>query len=98
MLPSISLPETITELGKYAFEGCKKLTEVNFPANLATIGNGAFSECTGLTSVSLPETVVEVCDSTFTGCNHYDITIEINFNEVEIHNKRTVDFNESGRV
>lgn len=39
---SISLPEGITTIGHYAFEGCTNLTYLNVPSTVTTIGEEAF--------------------------------------------------------
>lgn len=49
---SYTIPDTITEIGKNAFVGCKVLTSVKFPINLKIIKRWAFAGCS-LTSVDL---------------------------------------------
>lgn len=39
---SISLPEGITSIGDFAFEGCEDLTYLNIPSTVTTIGEEAF--------------------------------------------------------
>lgn len=60
----ISLPETITFLGKVynvtaiganAFQNCTGLTSITIPASVKEIGNDAFKDCTGLTKVIVPD-------------------------------------------
>lgn len=54
-ITQVCIPDTVTEICDYAFEGCKGLTSVDFSActNLTKIGRGAFSHCAGLISLDL---------------------------------------------
>lgn len=47
----ISLPETLTSIGNYAFYGCDKLTKVTIPDAVNTIGKYAFRR-SGLTEIT----------------------------------------------
>ena len=67
-LISISLPNTVTEIGEDAFDQCPNLTTVTFNNNLVTIGPGAFGGCTKLTNVVLPESLVTIGDNAFDSC------------------------------
>lgn len=60
----VDIPETVTEIAKYAFCGCDKLTDVIFPNSLKIIGQDAFMGCNSLSSLSLPDSVE---DFTFNG-------------------------------
>lgn len=44
-LTSVSIPSSVTEIGYYAFSGCRSLTSVNIPSSVTEIGNGAFGDC-----------------------------------------------------
>ena len=48
------IPNTVKEIGEYAFYYCSPLTSIDLP-NVTTIGNGAFYQCKALTSVDLPQ-------------------------------------------
>jgi hypothetical protein len=50
-LASITLPDTLTGIGNYAFYNCTGLTSVTIPESVTSIGDYAFDGCTGLTSV-----------------------------------------------
>ena len=58
-LEKITIPETIEEIGDYAFQNDTNLKEINFETmkNVVSLGLGLFSNCTSLTSVVLPEKV-----------------------------------------
>ena len=49
-LTSVTLPESVTELGTYCFQ-YSGLTSIKLPSKLATIGMYAFANCTKLASV-----------------------------------------------
>lgn len=51
-LTNITLPESIEEIGNYAFTGCCKLTKLHIPRNVKNISGDAFSQ-TGIVSFDL---------------------------------------------
>jgi hypothetical protein len=63
---SITLPDTVTTVGNYAFSGFTSLTTVSLPA-ATTFGNQTFLNCTSLTTISLPAATTFSHD-TFYGC------------------------------
>ena len=65
---SITLPETITEIGGAAFKECTGLTSVTIPEGVTEIGWGTFYGCKGLTSITIPNCVTWIGESTFEGC------------------------------
>ena len=50
-LPAITLPNSVTSIGRYAFQDCHGLTSITIPHSVTSIGESAFSSCYGLTSV-----------------------------------------------
>lgn len=70
----VTIPETaggyaVTELARYAFRYCEKVTSINLPNTLTTIGSCAFRGLTGLTSLVIPEGVTTIGDEAFLDCN-----------------------------
>jgi len=63
-----AVPESITEIGAGAFNGCAGLTELAIPEGVRTIGDSAFANCSGLKEIVLPERVTELRGFTFGGC------------------------------
>ena len=51
-LTSVTLPDTLENIGRAEFLGCTGLTSVEIPANVTEIGSDAFLDCTSLTSVT----------------------------------------------
>ena len=50
-LTSITIPDSVTSIGKYAFYECSGLTSVTIPNSVTSIGAWAFSGCSGLKTV-----------------------------------------------
>ena len=65
----MTIPNSVTSIGDYAFYGCYGLTSVNIPNSVASIGNSAFSYCSGLTSVTIPNSVTSIGDGVFQDCS-----------------------------
>ena len=65
---AVTVPESVTAIGKGAFADLVDLTAVRLPDGLRTVGEYAFSGCTGLGEVNLPEGVEEIGTGAFTGC------------------------------
>lgn len=49
---SIFIPETIQQIGDYAFQGCLNLTEITFPESLIHIGRSSFIGSSNITSIT----------------------------------------------
>ncbi len=72
----LTLPDTITTIGKDAFSGNVALRNVYIPDSVKTIDYAAFENCTNLKSVSIPESVRTIGSSAFSGCvSLYNISI-----------------------
>lgn len=52
---SVTIPETVRNIGQYAFRQAINLKHVNIPEYVTTIGANAFVDCTNLTEIDLPE-------------------------------------------
>lgn len=66
---SVLLPNSITEIGDYAFDGCRNLKDVYWSDGLTKIGKFAF-DGTNLEAVELPEGITEIGNSAFSGCKN----------------------------
>ena len=67
-LASISIPESVTSIGGYAFRDCSSLTSISIPESVTKIGNYAFQNCSSLTSIIIPESVTSIDDYAFSYC------------------------------
>lgn len=65
----LHLPETLTYIGAYTFEGFKELEELVIPDSVESVGNRrVFKGCTSLKSVKLPAHLKTITESMFYGC------------------------------
>ncbi|EJK64847.1 hypothetical protein THAOC_14375 [Thalassiosira oceanica] len=77
-LRSVTLPSSVTELGKFAFDNCKNLAELQLNEGLQIICVGAFQWCGALRSVTLPSTVTVLDKRAFHCCRNL---AEVHLNE-----------------
>ena len=68
-LKSVTIPDSVTTIGDYAFYNCHSLTSVTIPDSVTTIGDSAFYFCTSLTSITIPDSVTTIGMGAFFGCN-----------------------------
>jgi len=61
----LDIPESVREIGDYAFDGFKGLKAVHFPKGLRRIGNSAFRQCTNITKIITPEDLEEIGEYAF---------------------------------
>jgi len=66
-LQKIILPQNITSIESYAFEGCL-LTSITIPEGVTSIGYDAFHECESLISIVIPASVTSIGYDAFYGC------------------------------
>ena len=68
-LSTLTIGNSVTSIGGFAFYGCSGLTELTIPNSVTTIGDNAFSGCSGLTEVTIPNSVTTIGGSAFSGCS-----------------------------
>ena len=68
-LTSVTIPNSVTTIGEYAFAYCSGLTSVTIPNSVTSIGDWAFYKCIGLTSVTIPNSVNSIGEGAFYGCS-----------------------------
>lgn len=67
---SLTIPNSVTSIGAYAFDSCEKLSSVTIPNSVTSIGEGAFMWCKMLTSIILPPSVTSIGKSMFSYCEN----------------------------
>lgn len=67
-IKDMTIPDTVTEIGNYAFENCKGLSEMKIPDTVKTIGNGSFFGCENLNKMIIPESITSIGDYAFCNC------------------------------
>ncbi len=50
---SVKIPETVTSINDYAFDGCSKLKTIKLPKAVTSIGSYAFNDCKALNNIDL---------------------------------------------
>ncbi len=62
------IPNSITEIGDYAFSARTGLTSIVIPNSVTAIGFSAFAYCSGLTSIDIPNSVTSIGILAFNKC------------------------------
>lgn len=68
-LTAVTIPSSVTSIGKWAFEKCENLTSITLPNTITTIGEEAFAECLHLTSITLPNSLTAISNRMFYKCS-----------------------------
>ena len=67
-MTSVTIPNSVTSIGEWAFYECSGLTSVTIPNSVTSI-SGVFAGCIGLTSVTIPNSVTSIGYGVFYGCS-----------------------------
>ena len=62
------IPDGVTTIADYVFNGCLSLTNVSLPDGLTQIGAYAFGACKSLTDITLPASLIKIGIYGFSGC------------------------------
>ena len=60
---------SVTSLGDYCFNGCKRLTSITIPNSVTSLGQGCFLGCIRLTSITIPNSVTSLGENCFSWCS-----------------------------
>lgn len=74
-LKSIILPDSLTTIEDFAFEGCCSLEKIEIPDSVVFIGEFAFAYCVQLKSVVLSKSLVTIESQAFAYCSLEDVEI-----------------------
>jgi len=82
-ITSITIPNSVTSIGSYAFEACTSLTGITIPNSVTSIGDYAFSYCPSLDGVTIGEGVTSIGEYAFEDCTSLTgITIPANVTSI----------------
>lgn len=65
---SITIPSSVKEIERSAFEKCSSLKQIKLPSSVTKIGSHAFSGCQSLQEITLPSSVTAIEEWTFYFC------------------------------
>ena len=68
-ITAVSIPNSVTTIGRYAFSSCSGLKAINIPNSVTTIEGGAFSYCSGLNAINIPNSVTTIEGGAFSHCS-----------------------------
>ena len=69
-ITGVTIPNTIKEIGMWAFSGCNNLSSINL-GNVEKISEQSFKNCTALTSIKIPKTLNKgASGAPFLGCTN----------------------------
>lgn len=80
-LTSIDLPESITEIGNYAFDACVYLESIELPERVTIIGNHAFRG-SGLKQIKMPAQMTSIGAEAFSGSDLESIELPKGITEI----------------
>ena len=68
-LITVTIPNSVTSIGDFAFYCCSSLSSVTIPNSVTSIGDDAFYGCSGLTSVTIGDSVTSIGNYAFDDCS-----------------------------
>lgn len=68
-ITSVTLPASVKQIGRSAFEDCFDLSTIHLPDSILDIGDLAFRDCDNLRSVTLPSKLNHLGASAFESCD-----------------------------
>jgi len=76
-LTSVTIPNSMSSIGRLTFRGCRNLTSVTIPNSVTLIAYGAFDSCSALTSVTIPSSVDSISGVAFMNCSSLKSVISL---------------------
>ena len=81
LITDLVIPEGVTEIGAYAFDGCSSITSVTIPSSVTGIGAYAFRNC-GMRSAVIPDSVTDIGEYAFANNDLTEITVPGSISEI----------------
>ena len=85
----VVFPDTLKEIGRYIFYGCKKLERLEFSDTLMQVGTGAFTGCSGLKELLIHQKKgIKSCAKEILGELWQKIDVDFLYENGEVSGKR----------
>ena len=68
-LVSITIPDSVLEIGVKCFQDCISITNILFGPNVKVLDDSCFSGCSSLTEIFIPKSVIEIGNNCFENCS-----------------------------
>ena len=81
-ITAVSIPNTITTIGKFAFADCTNLVDITIPSSIIDLNQGCFAYCSSLKYIEIPSSVATYEDRIFICCTSLE--------EIKLPNNITV--------
>lgn len=65
---AVNIPDSVTDIGSYAFYRCSSLADLDLPDSILSIGDFAFGGCSAITDIQLPEGLTTIGQYLFMDC------------------------------
>jgi hypothetical protein len=75
---SYTIPNTVTNVGDFAFYSCGNLTNLTIPNGVIRLGNSALSACSSLPAITIPASVNSIGTNVFYTTSLTAITVDTN--------------------
>ena len=80
------IPDSVDEIGSYAFADCDTLESIEIPDSVEVIGDYVFPSCDKLTKIVLPDSVLRLGSNVFEYCSNLsDITFSKKLKEIGLN-------------